>query len=395
MNETMQTLLLLLRKALWDAPVSLPEGFDSAEIYRELSSHAVASVADSALLAVCQDPAVRRQWQMELLQQRCQNEEKLYAQTVLVELLKTAGIPTVILKGTAAAQYYPQPGKRLLGDVDFLVPENQFEAALSLLKKNGYSQAETGSNGSWEVALHKDVVLFELHCGLNLEDPNQAAAMSRKIQADISRAQLRAVEGHSFPALPDPANGLVLLAHIRQHLRGGLGLRQILDWMLYSFHCLDDTMWHGGFQAETRQFGLETLARTVTRMCQLYLGLPEENRTWCSGADEALCRELLQYVLDGGNFGRKEPGYDRATRRALMHRKYTWEMVRSLHNKGLRRPLVQKYPVIKPFAWCIQLGHYIFETVKRGSVIQVLNKDMKKARKLQVLLDALEDHSSE
>ena len=53
----------------------------------------------------------------------------------------------------------------------------------------------------------------------------------------------------------------------------GLGLRQILDWALYVDKALDDDAWEHTFAPAVRRLGLERLAITVTRMCQLYLGL--------------------------------------------------------------------------------------------------------------------------
>ena len=103
-----------------------------------------------------------------------------------------------------------------------------------------------------------------------------------------------------FPPLE---NGLVLLEHINQHLEEGLGLRQILDWALYVDKALDDDAWEYTFAPVVRRLGLERLAITVTRMCQLYLGL-RSDITWCASADEKVCDSLMNYIMEQGNFGR-------------------------------------------------------------------------------------------
>ena len=61
------------------------------------------------------------------------------------------------------------------------------------------------------------------------------------------------------------------MGHINQHLEEWLGLRQILDWALYADKALDDA-WEHTFAPDVRRLGLDRLAITVTRMCQLYLG---------------------------------------------------------------------------------------------------------------------------
>lgn len=48
-------------------------------------------------------------------------------QAALVQLFRENHIPMAILKGMAAAVYYPQPELRALGDVDFLVQKDDFQ----------------------------------------------------------------------------------------------------------------------------------------------------------------------------------------------------------------------------------------------------------------------------
>ena len=61
-------------------------------------------------------------------------------------------------------------------------------------------------------------------------------------------------------------NGLVLLDHVRYHLQGGLGIRQIIDWMMFVHANLNDETWETGFAQLARGAGLETLAVTMTSM---------------------------------------------------------------------------------------------------------------------------------
>ena len=96
-----------------------------------------------------------------------------------------------------------------------------------------------------------------------------------------------------FPPLE---NVLVLLEHINQHLEKGLGLRQILDWALYVDKALDDDTWEHTFAPVVHRLGLDRLAITVTRMCQLYLGL-RPDITWCASADEKVCDSLMKGLM--------------------------------------------------------------------------------------------------
>lgn len=108
----------------------------------------------------------------------------------------------------------------------------------------------------------------------------------------------------TFPILPWKQNGMELLWHIKQHLYNGLGLRQLIDWMMFADHYLDDEGYNE-YAEDMRKCGLLRLAIHVTRLCQLHLGLREEGISWCRKADESLCEELLAFVMEQGNFGIK------------------------------------------------------------------------------------------
>ena len=93
----------------------------------------------------------------------------LHGQTQLVKLFEEAGIPLVILKGTAAAMYYPEPFRRMMGDVDFLVPQDRFDDAARLMEANGYKafhelqkQLDTPRR-SRHIEFCKDEIEYELH----------------------------------------------------------------------------------------------------------------------------------------------------------------------------------------------------------------------------------------
>jgi hypothetical protein len=58
----------------------------------------------------------------------------------LVNLLRTAGIKPVFLKGAGVLMdgLYPDPGERILADIDCMVRETEVEKSVSLLKSEGY-----------------------------------------------------------------------------------------------------------------------------------------------------------------------------------------------------------------------------------------------------------------
>ena len=64
-------------------------------------------------------------------------------QTKLFQLFRDADIPMAIIKGCAAAMYYPAPLDRSMGDIDFVVPLERIDEANRLMTENGYQYMDT------------------------------------------------------------------------------------------------------------------------------------------------------------------------------------------------------------------------------------------------------------
>jgi hypothetical protein len=78
-----------------------------------------------------------------------QSRERLVRAVSLAEALRPAGIEPVFLKGTAlAARYYPEPGLRGVGDIDFMVPRTSVPAAVEALTQAGWSSEAGLSTGA-------------------------------------------------------------------------------------------------------------------------------------------------------------------------------------------------------------------------------------------------------
>ncbi len=271
------------------------------------------------------------------------------AQADAVKLLQGADIPVVVLKGTAAGIYYPQPYLRTYGDIDLLVPPRCYEKALCLLRQNGYVQE--GETGTSNTALWKSKFLFELHqFPAGMDTVPEGHWMIDFIHAGFNDIQTAVIEkpACSFPMLPWQQNGLELIWHFRVHLYNGIGLRHAIDWMMFVHRCVDDAAFEH-FKSVLERSGLLVLAKVVTRMCQLYLGL-EESITWCRDVNEALCEDLMRFILDQGNFGHKRTD-DKAAKVMTKYRT-PLSFLKGMQQRGLYSwPALKKHPALRPFAW--------------------------------------------
>ena len=383
----------VLKSAIWgtDRYPFTPKGDEDWDaVYKELAAQAVAPLAADVLGAsgVC-SAQLRQKILMGTTKRIGFFNRLMKDQQELKNMLDAAQIPFVVLKGAAAAAYYPQPELRTMGDVDFIVLPKDFDRAAQLMLDHGYDPVDIENDRHYEY--RKNGILFELHRYFSLNSNEEAGkSFDRMIFDAIPVAEQKRTAGYSFSMLPVMANGLVLLAHIDQHMESGLGLRQIIDWMLFVDRQLSEEKWEKEFEPAVRSYGMHKLAVTVTRMCQLYLGLREEGMSWCSAADEQLCHDLMAVIMKRGNFGRKI-GDSVRTIQAVNEMASLSNLPKQLQQRGEANwKLLKKYPFLRPFAWLYQLFRYIFKGLSRPNAIRQFSKDLTERKEEAAVLDSLE-----
>lgn len=332
MNLKREDVLELVKLSLWEQGCAWAD----REIFEEFKVHALLALPGYVLPTLSLPPELLKEWKTAVYKQITTYDAYILAQSRL-----PISVPYVILKGSNAAKYYPHPELRYMGDIDIMTRREDYETACKMLLENGYEEV-TGAD-DWERARHRAFerygVEVEVHILFaSLNDPEKAWLLDEMIIDNID-------ETHN---LPDLVNGLVLIEHISQHMEDGLGLRQIIDFMMFADRCLTDETWPD-FLKLVRQTGLESLTLTVTRMCEMYLGLKEH--TWCRRVNSKLCKELLDYVMASGNFGGK-----REKRHALAvwrgdKLRHPIAMLKELQRHGAQNWPRAKNPLLRPFAW--------------------------------------------
>ncbi|MBR4711024.1 MAG: nucleotidyltransferase family protein [Clostridia bacterium] len=361
----------VIRSALWgEKPPSA-----GPEVYAELREQALSLLAAAILPEMDVPDDLRRAWQTEN-----------YAQVMYGVRLRRVqerlplSVPYAILKGSAAAQYYPRPDLRTMGDIDLITRREDFDTACGDLLKDGY--AENTVPEADGVIRHrrflKDGIEVEMHAYYAvLNDPDAAGCLDDLIIGGISPSHL----------LPDMINGLVLLEHISRHLEDGLGLRQIIDWMMFVHRCLPDARWPE-FSAMADRVGLSRLAVITTRMCGIYLGLPA--RAWCADADEQICGRLMDYLMACGNFGQKLSREELRSETLMLAMWTPKSMFSLLQRHGLYNwKAAQRHRALRPFAWIYQIGRYLVKGLGRPHALSRIRAEHRAAREHNDLLDAL------
>ena len=314
------------------------------------------------------------------------------AQDSVLAEFRQAGIPVAVLKGAAAAANYPLPKSRSMGDIDLIVPPDHFDRAFALLERLGWeNDIELEINPRHAGFRKEHCPEIELHRYFSTcTDKRQADFLDQAIYDAIPRAEWTDVAGFSVPVLPPLENGLVLLAHVNQHLGSGLGLRQILDWQMFVAAYLTDELWEHEFRHAAQQIGMEKLAITTTCLCRTYLGL-QTSATWFDGADAQLADDLLLYIMHKGNMGRKMERGTQATRIVMHSFRSPAALVRYLYTGGRSHwAPARKHAWLAPAACIYQIGHVIRKGLARNASMGELVNDARSAQEEVDLLKRLE-----
>ena len=340
------------------------------ETYVEMKRQAIAPLLAPYLPSLDIPEDLLQNWKSLIFEQLMFSAQCNYMQSVL-----PITVPYVILKGTSVAKYYPHPDYRMMGDIDIMTRREDVEETCQQLEAAGYSVRKSLNR---EISLVKNSIEVELHRRFaTLNDPVCAKRLDDLIIENINPTHV----------LPDMINGLVILEHISQHMEGGLGLRQIIDWMMFVDKCLPDDKWPK-FQKLADEIGLEQLAVVTTRMCEIYLGLP--HREWCNNATDSLCEQLMDYVMQCGNFGSKKTSDSDISKNAFAVASTPKAAFKLLQQQGLINwKAAQNHKILRPFAWVYQTFRYAAKALKREKAVSKIKAEYEEAMKRKAMFDAL------
>ena len=343
-----ETLFLLIQKALFNKEIQIPDGIDWETVFRETEAQRLSPLLYAALPDTV-PAAVRAEWETVSLTHAAHTMALLYEQGELTQLLEREKLSYVILKGCAAAVYYPEPDCRTMGDIDVLVSPADFDRSMELLSAEGFERTENEKENSRHIAYERNDIKLELHRRFSYDTLD----FEQYLLDAMPCAEQAEIDGCPFAMLPRLANGLVILTHIWDHLNSMIGLRQILDWMMYVNACMDAAFWEEEFRPVVRELGLEKLALTLTLLGQRFFGL-EQDFAVATAEDDSLCERLLQKILEDGNFGEKRKGSVQAETVGVRIRQKG--LLKYLQSAGLSHwEAAQKHAVLRPFAWGYQI----------------------------------------
>lgn len=275
---------------LGEAPIKIKET-DYLKVFKEMEDQCILPLVLPIIGKLNLSFELEEKTRTKIIEILGYNVQISYQEKKVVELLTKNSISSVIIKGTAAAQYFPKPELRVRGDVDVLVGEEDYSAAFAILTNNGYIAGEAFLPGKRHIEFSKNGIEIELHRHSYYAPEIMKNGMQNRVFRGV-------------PMFDDLENGFLILNHIRFHITGGIGLRHILDWIMFVENKCDDIFWESRMKPIVEQYHLLELAKSIALIGKRKFNMCQK-ATWCDSGDVKSSDELFEYLIKSGNFYRK------------------------------------------------------------------------------------------
>lgn len=224
----------------------------------------------------------------------------------IYDMLQELGLTPIVLKGQGVAQNYIDPTLRQAGDIDvFFCNYSDVLKAYQLFQEK-MIPIKALTKDTIEATFDFQGCIVELHGYIN--DSINAKMKERfkcwmKQIVESEPARRIPIDKGSLLSFPLRLDVVFLFVHlIRHYLGGGIGLRQIADWMrmLYTYREeIDKDL----LIRDINFLGLRKIWAVFACMAVEYLGCPKEHMPLYEAKYHQEARRVLRYVLDSGNFG--------------------------------------------------------------------------------------------
>lgn len=305
LSETQKILLSMVSVALFGAELPDIKTTDCKGLEAEAIYQAVSPLVYSVALPYLSEDAAKvfKEYASAMTVKSIQVSYEHYE---VHNLMTQHNIPYVTIKGEASASYYKDPSLRTMGDVDFLVHEEDMQKAGRALEEYGFQKSADDDGSGFHVAYsRKPRSNWELHRSLNGIPAGREGDLCREYLSDIIETATEHSENGNTVLVPDTFHhGLILLLHTASHLTSsGIGLRHLCDWAVFAAKLSDDEFTEL-FEEKLKKCGLWQFARLLTLTSVKYLGAPPKG--WAGKAEDSLLENLIADIMNAGNFGQKD-----------------------------------------------------------------------------------------
>lgn len=239
----------------------------------------------------------------QLIEQRNKAMNQFVAE--LVSKMQAEGIKSVLVKGLGVAQCYERPLWRSAGDIDFLLDEENYEKAKSLLTPLS-DHVEAEDVQAKHQGLYIKGFLVELHGRMPFAMSGRVDRVIEEVVTNtfMPRGTRMWKNGEVDMYIPNADNAVILVfTHFLHHFFiEGVGLKQICDWcrMLWTYrHEIDVSM----LWKRLQEAGLMSEWKAFASLAVKTLGMPVDAMPFYDEGFKRKGEMVLRHILKTGNLG--------------------------------------------------------------------------------------------
>jgi hypothetical protein len=315
------------------------------------------------------------------------NTNRLYLIHQMTDSFLQKGIRYCILKGETLSYLYNDHNCRISSDTDIFINKTDKETAIDVLEQHGYVVKPLNTMSNQIHAIHPIAGFIEVHLALY----NEISAdvwFDNKILITEDYRLIKCDDGKEIFAL-GINDGLVFLAlhYIKHFLSRGVGIRQLMDLLLYVRKYKKDIDWER-FNQLLEHLNYKKFFDNSIGIGVKYLNIKEEDMPEYR-SDDSIIGRLLSDIESGGVFGGNEDsriGFSYNYTKERFHRFKNEDYntyIKRWNKPGLLNlifprtkqlaanfPYICKSPILYPVAWLHRIIRLFISLIRKEKSVK-------------------------
>jgi len=313
MTQAFSDMLYLFSCAAHGVQPEKKTDMDLDEIYHKAASQGILPLVLTSLkelymndgVIICGTPLEEHIKRLRM--QALNNIQRGYIIRNAIKQLADNGISCCVLKGDTVAVLYHNPDCRISNDTDVYIDTDEkdtIKKAKGIFEENGFKFGEDQPDSHHFNGYHMIAGHLELHHSLFRELYSDVWFDNKTTLADPFQI-VKTPIGIMIPAL-GVSDGLkyTYLHMVKHFLRGGIGIRPLMDVLLYIKH-YKDVIDIDSFYRLTRHLKYDNFLNCITYIGIKYLGFKNGDLLPYK-CDDAIAERVLTDIEAGGLFGQNE-----------------------------------------------------------------------------------------
>lgn len=390
MNHIFLSLLKDARKQIKSDPVEL----DFIKLYRLSREHQVSPLIYNQIYFFSGFPEdLKIHWKKEAIQENVFQTIKTERFLKLYQQFLDHDLKIIVVKGIVLRSLYPQPENRPSNDEDLYIEKKDLEKAKDIFLKEKF--VLTGESDDVTTFVdYQSGLSIELHTSLFSKDSKAYGKYQDVFEHAFEHMIVHDIQGVPVYSLSYDLHFLFLIMHFIKHfLHGGVGIRQIIDIVMYSETYGDKIHWDRIYHT-LEQLNVLVLIENVLALAHQHLEFDFSKIKLPDNFDEKKCDydDLLDDILDAGIFGKSsEERLHSSTMTLNALEKGKSSVLKSIfptfkEMKG-KYSYLKHYPFLLPVAYVSRIIHYLKrnDTKKGQKTIEIGNQRIQLLKKYQVM----------